>query len=278
MQPGIDWLAAHTGKPVLGVLPYLPGLFLDAEDAVARQSVSVGAAALRVVAPAYPRVANHNDLDPLRLHPQVDLRWIGAGETPPPADLLILPGSKSVIADLAWLRAQGWEPYLQSHLRYGGRLIGLCGGFQMLGRVLHDPAGREGPAASVAGFGWLDMETTLEAEKRLVNVQGALNLPGAPAIRGYEIHQGISRGPALAHPALQLDGRDEGALSADGRLLGTYCHGLFDHPEGQRALLDWAGAPALAPVDFAARREADLDRLADATEMALDWPRLEQWL
>jgi adenosylcobyric acid synthase len=148
----------------------------------------------------------------------------------------------------------------------------------MLGRVLHDPAGIEGPPASVAGFGWLDMETTLEAEKRLANVQGTLTLAGTPAMRGYEIHMGISRGPALDRPAVFLAGRPEGARSADEQILGTYCHGLFDHPEGQRALLTWAGARELAAVDFAARREADLDRLADATEAALDWKLLSQWL
>lgn len=278
LQPGIDWLENHTEKPVLGVLPYLPGLFLDAEDAVARQNIATGTAALRVVAPTYPRVSNHNDLDPLRLHPEVDLCWVGAGQAPPPADLIVLPGSKNVAADLAWLRDQGWETYLQTHLRYGGKVIGLCGGFQMLGRALHDPNGLEGVASSVPGFGWLDMETTLEAEKQLANVQGILNLPGAPAMRGYEIHQGVSRGPALDQPAVTLDGRSDGAVSADGRILGTYCHGLFDDPEAQRALLAWAGAQNLAPVDFAARREADLDRLADATEAALNWTMLSQWI
>ncbi|CAG0997781.1 adenosylcobyric acid synthase [Rhodocyclaceae bacterium] len=275
LQPGIDWLERHTGKPVLGVVPYLHGLFLDAEDALERHSERAGEAKLRVVAPAYPRISNHSDLDPLRLHPEVDFRWVGPGQVPPPADLVVLPGSKSVANDLAWLRQQGWEPYLQRHLRYGGRLVGLCGGYQMLGRKLHDPAGIEGHPGSMDGLGFLDCETTLEAEKQLRNVTGRLALNGEAAMAGYEIHMGVTAGPALARPAVHLaDGRADGAVSEDGRILATYCHGLFDRPEALAALLAWAGAADIAPVDYAARREADLDRLADAVEGALDWDRL----
>lgn len=136
LQSGLDWLEARTGRPVFGVLPYLKGMFLDAEDALADGAADVTADApvLRVVAPVYPRVSNHTDLDALRLHPQVDFRWVGPGEVPPPADLIVLPGSKSVQADLVWLREQGWEAAILRHLRYGGKVIGICGGFQMLGQ------------------------------------------------------------------------------------------------------------------------------------------------
>jgi len=289
LEPGLDWLAAHTGKPVLGVLPYLHGLFLDAEDALDHHMERAAEAEphthLRVIAPVFPRISNHNDLDPLRLHPEVDFRWVGPNQLPPPADLVVLPGSKSVAADLAWLRQQnkggsgggggGWESYLNRHLRYGGKLIGLCGGYQMLGRELHDPSGVEGRPGSVAGLGLLDCETTLENEKQLQNVTGRLALDGDPALAGYEIHMGVTRGAALARPAAWLDTggeapRAEGAISADGQILGTYCHGLFDQPAALSALLAWAGATDIAPVDFAARREADIDRLADAVEAALD--------
>jgi len=226
---------------------------------------------VRVVAPSFPRISNHNDLDPLRLHPEVDFRFLGPNQAKPPADLVVLPGSKNVAADLAWLRAQGWDTYLRRHLRYGGKVVGLCGGFQMLGRALHDPAGVEGSPGSVAGLELLDCETTLEAEKQLRNVSGRLALEGSPAMTGYEIHVGTTRGPALERPAVHLDDRRvDGAISADGQLLATYCHGVFDRPAALAALLAWAGAEGIAAVDLDARREADIERLADAVEAALD--------
>jgi adenosylcobyric acid synthase len=282
LESGLDWLEKRTGKPVLGVLPYLHGLYLDAEDALPREAAAKPGARLRVAAPAYPRISNHNDLDPLRFHPDVDFRFIGP-HAPPPAgehacDLIVLPGSKAVQADLAWLRAMGWEEALRRHLRYGGKVIGICGGLQMLGHALHDPHGLEGAPGSVAGFGLLDLETTLAAEKQLVNVTGTLALPGAPALTGYEIHQGISHGPALAHPAAWFDGRADGACSDDGRILATYCHGLFDAPAALAALLAWAGHAPTVAFDAAARREADLERLADAVERHLDLRRLASLL
>ena len=280
LESGLDWLEQRTGKPVLGVLPYLHGLMLDAEDAIATAAVDgKKAPKLKVIAPVYPRTSNHNDLDPLRLHPEVDFRWIGPGEALPPADLIVLPGSKAVRADLDWLRGQGWDQAIARHLRYGGKVIGLCGGYQMLGRSIDDPLGLEGQAGSTPGLGFLDAETTLESEKQLRNVRGHLLLDGQPAMTGYEIHLGVTRGGGLVRPAVQLaDGRSDGAISADGQILGTYCHGLFDHPQALSALLGWAGAQAVASVDFAARREADLDRLADSVEAALSWDKLREWL
>ena len=277
LQSGLDWLERRTGKPVLGVLPYLHGLMLDAEDAIATDAIHAldkREAKLKAVAVAYPRCSNHNDLDPLRLHPQVDFGWVGPGGTIPPCDLIVLPGSKAVQADLDWLRAHGFEAAIHRHLRYGGKLIGICGGFQMLGRWLHDPLGVEGAPGSREGLGLLDCETTLEAAKRLGNVAGHLALPDAPAVAGYEIHMGVTRGAALARPATILDGRADGARSDDDAILATYCHGLFDQPDALAALLRWAGAGDTTPVDFAARREADLERLADAVEEALDLSRL----
>ena len=275
LESGLDWLEQRTGKPVLGVLPYLHGLYLDAEDALPRAETAKAAARLQAIAPAFPRIANHNDLDPLRFHPAVDFRFVGPGETPPAADLIVLPGSKAVQADLAWLRANGWEAAIRRHLRYAGRLIAICGGYQMLGRHLHDPLGIEGEPGSAAGLGLLDCTTTLASEKQLKNVVGTLNLPGRPAVRGYEIHMGVTTGPALARPAATLAGAADGALSEDGQILATYCHGLFDEPAALAALLRWAGAPAdAAPFDAAARREADLDRLADAVEQAFRWEKL----
>ena len=276
LEPGLRWLEERTGKPVLGVLPYLHGLFLDAEDAIAGGQETVAQPRLKVIAPAYPRVSNHNDLDPLRLHPEVDFQWIGPNQPIPPADLIVLPGSKAVRADLAWLREQGWSAALQRHLRYGGKAIGICGGFQMLGQQLHDPLGLEGTPGSSVGLGWLNLETTLESEKQLRNVAGRLCLPGSPEMHGYEIHLGVSHGADLQRPLVQLDdGHADGAMSSDGQVLGTYCHGVFDAPAALTALLHWAGCADAETVDFAVRREADLNRLADAVEQHLDWNKID---
>jgi adenosylcobyric acid synthase len=276
LEPGLRWLEERTGKPVLGVLPYLHGLFLDAEDAIAAVVETKPQARLMAVALATPRCSNHNDLDPLRLHPEVDFRWIGPGQSIPPCDLIVLPGSKAVQVDLDWLRVQGWDEAIRRHLRYGGKLIGLCGGYQMLGRMLHDPHGVEGEAGSRPGLDLLDCETVLALEKQLKNVSGVLVLPGAPAMAGYEIHMGVTSGPALARPALRLaDGRVDGAISADGKILASYCHGIFDHSEALTALLVWAGMTPTMQVDFSARREHDIERLADAVEAAIDWEKLD---
>jgi adenosylcobyric acid synthase len=229
---------------------------------------------LKVVVPVLPRISNHTDFDPLRLHPQVDLQFIGPGVAIPPADLIILPGSKSVRADLAFLRANGWEAALQRHLRYGGKLLGICGGLQMLGTRIDDPLGLEGAPGSSAGLGLLEFSTVLEAEKQLRTVQGRLCLEDAP-ISGYEIHAGVSSGPALSQGAVQLDtGRSDGALSADGQVLGTYLHGLFETPQACNALLRWAGLVEVQAFDYHGLRERDIERLADLVEAHLDTGKL----
>lgn len=278
LKSGLDWLESETGKPVVGVLPYLHGLQLDAEDALNRHDGRVDSPLLKVVIPALPRISNHTDYDPLRLHPQVDLHYVGPGETLPPADVVILPGSKSVRADRDWLQAQGWDAYLRRHLRYGGKVIGICGGFQMLGHQLHDPDGVEGPAGSTAGLGWLDMETVLAPEKQLRNVSGQLGFGSTP-LYGYEIHAGVTTGPALGSPAVVLDdGRHDGVISDDGQILGSYLHGLFDAPETCRALLAWAGLEGADSDDMTTRREAGIDTMADAVAEHLDPDWLHTYL
>ncbi|WP_266168454.1 cobyric acid synthase [Dyella subtropica] len=278
LQPGLDWLERETGKPVLGVLPYLHGLQLEAEDALPRERVARADAQLRVAVPVFPRISNHTDLDALRAHPQLDVQLIGPGEPPPACDLIVLPGSKSTRADLAWLRANGWSDAIRAHLRYGGKVIGICGGFQMLGRAVHDPQGIEGEPGSSEGLGWLALETTLESGKQLRAVRGRLSL-GDADVTGYEIHCGTSRGPALQAPVCALDdGRTDGAISPDGRVLGTYLHGLFDEPAALEALLRWAGLRHVETVDMKALREASIERLADAVEAHLDTAALSQLL
>ncbi|KQQ63883.1 cobyric acid synthase [Pseudomonas sp. Leaf129] len=276
LQPGLDWLEARTGKPVIGVLPYVMDLHLEAEDGLDRRQSGKADTVLKVIVPVLPRISNHTDFDPLRLHPQVDLQFIGAGDDIPPADLIILPGSKSVRADLAHLRAQGWEEAINRHLRYGGKVLGICGGLQMLGTRIDDPLGLEGAAGSSAGLGLLEFTTQLHAEKQLRNVTGQLSLEQA-AVSGYEIHAGVTVGAALESPAVQLsDGRRDGAISADGQILGTYLHGLFEAPQSSVALLRWAGLADVQSVDYHALREADIERLADLVERHLDTARLRE--
>lgn len=266
LQPGIDWLQSHTGKPVLGVLPYIHGMHLEAEDALPREAAEpLRDGQLHIIVPVLPRISNHTDFDPLRLHPQVHLRFVGPGEPIPSADLIILPGSKSVRADLAWLRANGWDAAIQRHLRYGGKLIGICGGLQMLGRDIRDPHGIEGDAGTSQGFSLLDFETTLEREKQLRNVRGHLTFGNAD-ITGYEIHAGVSTGPALKRPALSLDGRSDGAIDENNQILGTYVHGLFESRAACDALLAWAGLAAPQTPDYPDLRNAAIERLADTVE------------
>lgn len=294
LEPGLDWLERDTGRPVYGVLPFLQGLHLQAEDALPRRgrdhregggdgydhddsdndrNAWSDPGRIRIVVPALPRISNHTDFDPLRLHPGVAFRFVGPGEPPPPADLIVLPGSKSVRADLGWLRREGWDAAIRRHLRYGGKLIGICGGFQMLGRSIHDPGGRESEPGSSDGLALLNLETVLEPQKRLRNVRGKLAASSA-AVSGYEIHAGATRGPALARPALELADGPEGAVSEDGLILGTCVHGLFESPDGCAALLAWAGLRDAEPRDYFALREAALERLADAVETHLDTARL----
>ena len=284
LQPGLDWLEARTGKPVFGVVPYLQGLTLDAEDMLPggrHSGAQAGGDVLRVIVPALPHISNHTDFDPLRAHPHVDFRYVGPHEPQRAADLIILPGSKNVRGDLAYLRQFGWDDTLRRHLRYGGRVIGICGGMQMLGESVADPQGLEGPPGVSAGLGWFDYRTKLMPHKVLRTVQGALAQPGDASVAGYEIHMGETHGPALARPALHLNDpaaagglRPDGAVSADGQLFATYVHGLFDSPQACQALLAWAGLGAAAPVDYPALREASLDRVADTLAAHLDLRRL----
>ncbi len=271
LQNGLDWLEERTGKPVLGVLPYLHGLHLDAEDAIAVSEVNKSKVnAFKIIVPRLPHLSNHTDFEPLRLHPEIDFQYVSHLEEIPPADLIILPGSKNVGFDLEWLKSQGWEKAINKHLRYGGKIIGVCGGLQMLGNTISDPLGVEGDPQTHQGLALLDYETTLDAEKQLTNKQGKLSFLNKAEVSGYEIHAGVSKGKALESPALFLEGKPDGALSADNQILVTYLHGLFDKPEALQSLLEWAGAKPEQSFDIDAQREEQLERLADAIEESLD--------
>ncbi|HIF9182327.1 cobyric acid synthase [Photobacterium damselae] len=278
LESGLDWLEQKTGKPVLGVLPYLHGLMLEAEDAINSQQVeSTTDQPLRVAVPVLTRVSNHTDFDPLRMHPQVNLMLVGKGEPLPPCDLVIIPGTKNVRDDLAYLKEQGWDQQIQRHLRLGGKLMGICGGYQMLGQTIADPLGIEGKAGESQGLGYLDVTTVLEQEKQLKQVSGILTLPNQASVpvRGYEIHAGVTTGVQVDAP-IQLESGLDGQLGVDNQVFGTYLHGIFERQEACDAILSWAGLEATQTPDFDQIREQGIDRVADTIEQYLDlealWP------
>ena len=275
LESGLTWLEQRTGKPVLGVLPYLQGLHLDAEDAINNEQIIDDVnTAINIVVPVFSRISNHTDFDALRLHPLVNLQLIGPNQAIPNADLIILPGSKNVSMDLAWLSDNGWVGAIQKHLRYGGKVLGICGGYQMLGHSISDPQGIESNAGKVQGLGLLDINTELYEQKQLRQVSGQLSFAGAE-VQAYEIHCGVTKGEGLNRPVVQLtDGRVDGAISVDNAVMGTYLHGLFDTPEACAAVLAWAGLAHEERVDIAAIREQQLHRLADSIETHLDCERI----
>ncbi len=275
-EDGLAVIAERTGLDCFGVVPWFAGAGrLPAEDAVALDSRGVAAArAIRVAVPRFSRIANFDDLDPLIAEPDVSVDMVEPGRAlPGDVDLVILPGSNSTIADLAFLRAQGWDLDLATHLRRGGWLLGLCAGAQMLGRTVADPAGIEGPAGRVAGLGVLEIETEIGDEKTLREVSG-LEVASGEAVRGYEMHMGRSTGAGLERPFLRLGGRAEGAVSADGRVMASNLHGLFAADGFRHAFLNRIRARAASGLDFEASVEATLDALADHLEASLDLERL----
>jgi len=284
LQSGLDWLENKTGKPVIGTLPYLQGFHLEAEDAITNKQV-LSEKKLKVIVPVLPRISNHTDFDPLRLHPNIDFEFIGPSSTLntiPSADLIILPGSKNVRHDLNWLIEQGWQKTINKHLRYGGKLIGICGGFQMLGKMIHDPNGLEGQTGSDKGLGLLEFETTLENDKTLTNVEAQFTVDHA-TIHGYEIHMGKSVGKALSNPAFIFnkhphDEKSDGAISEDDLIIGTYIHGLFENKNACDSLVKWAGMKEATTPDYHQIREAEIDRLATSMQEHLNIEKICQIL
>jgi adenosylcobyric acid synthase len=224
---------------------------------------------LRIAVPLLPRIANFDDLDPLRAEPQVELLLVRPGQPlPRDAALVILPGSKATLADLAFLRREGWDIDILAHRRHGGHIVGLCGGYQMLGRHIADPDGSEGPPGDAPGLGLLEVDTVLGGKKLLAEAAGTEIASGMP-VRGYEMHLGMTGGPGLARPMLDLGGSAGGAVSADGRVAGCYLHGLFAGDPFRRAFLGRLGVAGGA-VGYEAMIESVLDGLADHLEQHLD--------
>ncbi|UWR23464.1 cobyric acid synthase [Sulfitobacter sp. S190] len=267
---GRDDIADRTGWPSLGVLPWFDAAGrLPAEDVMDLPArARSGGDGVVIAVPQLPRISNFDDLDPLAAEPGVDLRIIAPG-TPLPAetDLVLLVGSKATISDLQALRAAGWDIDIAAHIRRGGHVMGLCGGYQMLGRSIADPRGIEGPAQTVAGLGHLDIDTTLAPKKHLHLRAGTATQSGTP-LTGYEIHMGETTGPDCSRSWLMLDGTPEGAASADGRILGCYLHGIFASDAFRGSYLQrFGGTSAIAFEDGV---DTTLDALADHIERYFD--------
>lgn len=271
---GMKTVAQHTGWQSLGLVPFFASAHrLPAEDALGLPGQRAGGDGRpRIVVLAYPRIANFDDFDPLRLEPNVDLAFLRPGEPiPGDAALVILPGSKATIADLAALRATGWDIDLKAHRRRGGYVLGICGGYQMLGRRISDPDGIEGPAGSVAGLGLLDVDTVLEGDKVLIETAGETVQCSVP-FKGYEMHVGRTTG--TNRPLLRLaDGRDEGAANDSGTVAGCYIHGLLSDDRQRQHWLHRIGVTGSA-LDYEADVDATLDHLADHIEKHVDCDRL----
>ena len=270
---GMQFVAERTGWAALGLVPYFDAARrLPAEDAADLNTNSRNGGPIVIAVPVLPHIANFDDLDPLAAEPEVTLRLVPRG-TPLPAEarLVILPGSKATIADLRALRDEGWDIDIAAHRRRGGTLLGLCGGYQMLGTAIADPDGIEGPPGSARGLGLLDVSTVLGGDKRLAAI-GGVSVRDGVCFAGYEMHVGRTDGPDTARPVLRLAcGRPDGATSADGRVLGTYAHGLFADDRQRRAWLALLGAPAhRMAADHAARIETTLDALAEHLERHVD--------
>ncbi len=265
---GYREIVRRTGWPGFGVVPW----FARAGDLPAEDALDLaergGDGPLHIACLVFDRIANFDDLDPLALEPAVRLSLVRPGQPlPGDVDLVLLPGSKSTRADLARLREEGWDIDIAAHLRRGGRVLGLCGGYQMLGRRILDPEGIEGPPGEAEGLGLLDVETVMTPEKRLTPVRGRDLMTGTE-VTGYEMHIGRTEGSDTARPVLEIDGRAEGATSPCGRVAGTYCHGLFGADAFRAAYL--AGFGVASARAHEAANEAALDALADHLETHLD--------
>lgn len=268
---GIKAIEGFTGWRCFGVVPWLKAASrLPSEDSVVLERLAAGEKrALKVAVPMLSRIANFDDLDPLKAEPQVEVVFVPPGKPlPVDAGLVVIPGSKSTIGDLLHLREQGWHRDLAAHVRRGGHVVGICGGFQMLGRVVRDPQGLEGSVHETEGLGLLDVETVMEPEKtvRTSNARSAVfDLP----LEGYEIHLGRTTGPDCRRPATIINNAPDGAVSADGKVLGTYLHGLFGADAFRARFLESLGIGG-GGIDYRANVEAALDDIAAALETHLD--------
>jgi adenosylcobyric acid synthase len=284
LQGGVDWLTSEIRKPVMGVLPFLRNLKLDAEDAIStEQEFSADGLddKINVKVIVLPRISNHTDFEPLLAHPNVHLQYIDSIDDLAGADLVIIPGSKNVRDDLSFLKQGDWESAIKRHLRYGGKLIGICGGYQMLGESIDDPLAVEGTSGMTEGFSLFSFTTQLEEAKKLRQVRGTIKSPiltqsaESCTVEGYEIHCGETEGEnellAFAKLADQFgESYFDGQVSKDGQIIGTYIHGLFESAKTTQLLLKWVSGKQLDTIDWNTTRKNELDRLADMLESEID--------
>lgn len=268
---GLEAIGRYTGWPCFGVVPWLKDAArLPSEDSVVLERLAEGhSSALKVVVPMLGRIANFDDLDPLRAEPGVDVVFVPPGKRlPTDAGLVVIPGSKSTVADLAYFRANGWDRDLAAHRLRGGHIVGLCGGYQMLGRCVLDPDGVEGAATEAEGLGMLDVETVMATRKTVRNI-AARSARFGTLLEGYEIHMGQTKGPDCLRPVALIDGNGEGATSPDGKVFGTYLHGFFTADLSRKRFLESLGVHS-SGIDYRAAVENALDGIAAALEEHLD--------
>ncbi|MGP8306756.1 cobyric acid synthase [Vibrio sp. YIC-376] len=270
LQSGLDWLEEKTGKPVLGVLPYLHGFNLEAEDAITDQQELSSEVKLNVVVPVLTRISNHTDFDVLRLNPDINLRYVGKGEKIDKADLIILPGTKSVRDDLDYLRSQGWDKDILRHIRLGGKVLGICGGYQMLGKAIDDPDGVESKPGTSEGLGLLNVHTVLTGSKQLTKTEAVVTINGKFAkAKGYEIH--VGRSEVSGEQPLQLNhGGYDGAMSECGQIMGTYLHGFFDEVDVLNLITEWVNGSQVTQQNFEEIKERGINRIADTIEQHMN--------
>lgn len=272
LEPGIKWLEEETKKPVLGVLPYIHDLHLEAEDALEHEQHLHHEQKIKVVVLVYPRMSNHTDFDALRLNPDVDFKYCYAEHSIPSADLIILPGTKSTQADLSFLRAQGWDQVIERHLRYGGKVLGICGGFQMLGQSILDKNKVESETEYTQGLGYLPLQTQLQMMKNLKISKMKFSLidDESEIASGYEIHAGITTTQDSDEVLLDF-------LSADRQIYGTYLHGLFDSPKAFNHIAKWLDQSDLQSIDLEKIQQDNLDKLADTLSKHLNLSNIWQY-
>ncbi|MER9128540.1 cobyric acid synthase [Mesorhizobium sp. M0768] len=270
-EDGIKAIEKFTGWRCFGVVPWLKAAArLPSEDSVVLERLASGEKrALKIAVPVLSRIANFDDLDPLKAEPQVEVVFVPPGERlPEDAGLVVIPGSKSTIGDLLKFHENGWDRDLAAHRKRGGHIVGICGGFQMLGHIVRDPDGIEGSVTETQGLGLLDVETVMEPEKTVRNVS-ARSVPFDLPLEGYEIHLGRTTGPDTLRPSAVINGIDDGAISADGKVVGTYMHGLFSADAFRAKFLESLGVKG-GGIDYRAEVERALDEIAAELETHLD--------